>query len=277
MEITEAPEGYVLIIKDAFIANAKDMELKALFHLFWATEYLELKNDVDIIHSLFKYLLKESMENKRFSQEIVEGLIKIILGKLLFIFSHIAWSQTPLERMLEQTEANYPTLKANKLYTEAAAYVVKAERNDFFPKATIAYQGNYATANNITGMSFPGQLPPISGPPSGENTYDLASGSAAALLMTWSPYTFGKQSSTIRRSTAEANEIAQQEELSVFAHKVRFIETYLNYQEILKLEEAQLAVTERLEFNLDLTRQLARNGISPGVDTATVHAEYARS
>ncbi len=119
-------------------------------------------------------------------------VIRYLFAILTCIISHIVWSQTPLERMLEQTEANYPTLKANKLYTEAAAYAIKAERNDFFPKATIAYQGNYATANNITGMSFPGQLLPISGPPSGENTYDLASGSAAALLMTWSPYTFGR-------------------------------------------------------------------------------------
>jgi AraC family transcriptional regulator, transcriptional activator of pobA len=82
-DITDTPEGYVLIIKDAFIANVKDTELKALFHLFWATECLALGENANIVIVCFKLLHQESLEQQRFSQEVIEGLIKVILGKLL--------------------------------------------------------------------------------------------------------------------------------------------------------------------------------------------------
>jgi outer membrane protein len=208
----------------------------------------------------------------------LDMVIRLFCTALLaMLFVNTLFSQTTLERMLSQTETNYPALKAGRYNTEAAAHALKAGRNDFFPKATIAYQGNYATANNISGMTFPGQLLPISGPTSVDNDYTLVSGSAASLLMTWSPYTFGQRSSHIGRLRAEAEEASMEEALSLFSHKIRFIETYLDYQEVLILEEALQSELERLDYSLTLSRQLSINGIRPGVDTATVKAEYAKS
>jgi AraC family transcriptional regulator, transcriptional activator of pobA len=81
--ITKEPEGYVIIIKDEFIENTRDTELKVLFHLFWSIEHLALRKDTVGIRSLFENLHSEFTSEQRFSKMVVEGLLKSILGKLL--------------------------------------------------------------------------------------------------------------------------------------------------------------------------------------------------
>lgn len=82
-DIGSEPEGYVMIVKDAFIEQLKDAELKLLFHLFWGIECLPLHHEADLIRLLFGALEQEALQTRPFRTEIIEGLMKSILGKLL--------------------------------------------------------------------------------------------------------------------------------------------------------------------------------------------------
>lgn len=83
-DIQEAPDGYVIIVKDQFVLEAKDQVLKQLFHLFWQVECLYLSREQGrILHDYFRHLEQEHKVRHHFSTEVVEGLMKCILAKLL--------------------------------------------------------------------------------------------------------------------------------------------------------------------------------------------------
>ena len=81
-------------------------------------------------------------------------------------------------------------LRQQALSTEQNIALAK---NTFVPDLNAGYQVNMATYNNITGMSYPGFLLPISGPPSLNNKINFVPGSAAGALVKWNPFTFGQR------------------------------------------------------------------------------------
>jgi len=145
-------------------------------------------------------------------------LKKTATGFFLLLLSCQIQSQSQLKELLDISTANYPELKGKHLETEAAQKLVQYERSEFLPSLDGSYQMVYSTNNNITGMFLPGMVMPISGPPVLENSYDLVFGSAASLLMNWSPFTFGKRESKIQ-SAKFGQELAQhQESLAILEH-----------------------------------------------------------
>src|SRR3546814_7158155 len=103
--------------------------------------------------------------------------------------------------LLEMAAENYPAIAAKQAQAEAAKASISLEKNTLLPSLDAAYQANYSTYNNITGMHYPATLIPISGPPSSENNDDGVPGSAASLMLKWSPVTFGQRSASDRKST----------------------------------------------------------------------------
>lgn len=63
-------------------------------------------------------------------------------------------------------EKNYPSIAAKKAQTQAAPKEIEIQKNTIIPTLDAAYQADYATYNNITGMAFPQYIIPISRPPS---------------------------------------------------------------------------------------------------------------
>src|ERR1035437_7024343 len=98
-----------------------------------------------------------------------------------------------LKDMLATAEKDYPLLKAKSLETAAAKKAVEVSRSSFIPSLDAAYQVNYSTCNNITGMVFPSYITPISGPPVSSNNYSGVFGTATSLLLNWQPVTFGQR------------------------------------------------------------------------------------
>ena len=86
-------------------------------------------------------------------------------------FSQPVSSSTTLKELLQLAATNYPLLKAKALEIKAAERGVDISKKTIIPSLDAAYQVNYATYNNITGMAYPQFLLPISGPPSAENHY----------------------------------------------------------------------------------------------------------
>jgi outer membrane protein TolC len=204
-------------------------------------------------------------------------LKKTATSFFLLLLSCQIQAQSQLKELLDISTANYPELKAKHLETEAAQKVVQYERSDFLPSLDGSYQMVYSTNNNITGMFFPGQILPISGPPVAENTMDFTYGSATSLLMNWSPFTFGKRESKIQ-SARFGQELAQhQESLAILEHQVRFTEAYLNYWAAASMAQAAEKNKDRFETNLQLSKTLVDNGLRPGVDSAQFRSLFIRS
>lgn len=200
-----------------------------------------------------------------------------------FIFTSnvlvIANAQTTqtLHQLLQLAETNYPALKAKKFAVDAAKKAVEVSANTKIPSLDAAYQMNYATANNITGMAYPQYLMPISGPPSSSNNYSGVFGSAASLLLNWQPITFGQREAQIAfsqtgvkyASTDLANEILQ--------HKIKVANAYLDALTYHELDKLYLQNILRTQANLSNVRTLALNGIKAGVDSTFFSTEVSKA
>jgi outer membrane protein len=90
---------------------------------------------------------------------------------ILVLTASVSHGQT-LKDLLEKAESNYPLLKSKQYERLAAENQVTSAKNAVLPNLDAAYQVNYATYNNITGMAAPQYFVPISGPPSTGNSYD---------------------------------------------------------------------------------------------------------
>ena len=198
--------------------------------------------------------------------------ILVIVMTTLFQFGQ---GQT-LKELLKQAETNYPLLKAKAYEVQARKDHVSFAKSSILPSLDAAYQINYATYNNITGMAVGQSFVPISGPPSSENTYDPVFGSAAGLLLNWEPFTFGQRKSKIE--SAEAYHVYQQAEAAneIFQHQVRTINAYLDVVMAVELIDVYNKNLERSEDNLRIVRSLTRSGLRPGTDTALFKAELSR-
>lgn len=189
----------------------------------------------------------------------------------------LGFGQVGFRELLEISTANYPELRAKSLETEAAMKEVEFQKSDLIPSLNASYQTLYSTNNNITGMFLPGNIMPISGPPNLENSFEFTFGSAAALLLNWTPFTFGKRDSRIQtaRSKYEINLI--ESELAVLEHQVRFTEAYLNYWSASVQTKAAEANGERYRVGWEISRNLVTNGLRPGVDSAQMRSLWTRA
>lgn len=197
---------------------------------------------------------------------------------LFFVTSQSFSQQTAtLPQLLQIAETNYPLLKSKKLDVDAAEEHVNASNNTLIPTLDAGYQMNYATYNNITGMSYPQNLMPISGPPSAGNNYDGVFGSAANLTFNWQPLTFGQRTAQIGVSSAGLEYAHADARNELFQHKIKVINTYLDLltaDELVKVSENNLKKTEA---NLRSVHALVVSGIRPGVDTALLKSEVSKA
>lgn len=145
------------------------------------------------------------------------------------------------------------------------------------PSLDAAYQANYATYNNITGMSFGQVVTPISGPPSTGNNYGGVYGSAAGLLMNWDLFTFGQRTSRIESAKAYQGYQEADAAQEIFQHQIRTANAYLDVilsTELLKVYQKNL---ERSKDNLRIVKSLTVSGLRPGTDTALFAAELSKA
>ncbi|AYB29146.1 TolC family protein [Chryseolinea soli] len=202
--------------------------------------------------------------------------MKIFWFAIGLLTATTANSQT-LHELLKQAEANYPLLKAKSLEVQAGQNNIATVKSSALPSLDAAYQVNYATYNNITGMAMPQYFVPISGPPSSDNTSSGVFGSVGSLLLKWEPFTFGQRSSRIdlAKTGVQYNEADARNE--IFKHQVTVINTYLDVlmaHELMKVYSKNL---ERSKENLRAVRTLTVSGLHPGVDTALFHGEVSRA
>lgn len=221
--------------------------------------------------------MKPDIQNRKPNYLATAGIV--LQGLLLLITLRTSAQQRPvtLPALLQLAEDNYPLLKSKRLDVQAAQKDIDASRSSFIPSLDAAYQLNYATYNNITGMSYPGQLLPISGPPSADNQYDGVFGSAASLLLNWQPVTFGQRQSQVDFAKAGLQYASADAANEIFQHKIKVVNTYLELLVLDDLTKVYENNLERLASNLLNVQSLIVSGIRPGVDSPLLKAEISRA
>jgi outer membrane protein TolC len=182
-----------------------------------------------------------------------------------------------IKEALLLVQSQQPQLTAYKERASAARYDINLAKNTLMPQLEAGYQAGYATYNNITGMSYPGLIMPISGPPSLSNTYDPVPGTAVAALLKWSPLTFGQRQVAVEKAAAQYKLAASQYDDALFREQYTAINVYLEAVYLRKLLTTIQANIERTDAGLQQSLVLAREGLRPGIDTAQFQSALAQA
>ncbi len=199
-----------------------------------------------------------------------------ILISALTLTSWLSDAQT-LPELVKQAVANYPLLKAKGYEVQASRDQVAQAKSAALPSLDAAYQLNYATYNNITGMATGQSFVPISGPPSSGNDYNAVFGSVGGLLLNWEPFAFGLTKSKIRTAKAQQEYQQADNELEIFRHQVKTIHTYLDVMMANELIKVYTKNQQRAAYNLRMVQALTQSGLRPDSDSALFRAELSRA
>jgi outer membrane protein TolC len=173
-----------------------------------------------------------------------------------------------IKETLEKVEHNLPQLEAYRQQSLAAQENVSLAKNSLVPDLTAGYQVNMATFNNITGMSYPGFLLPISGPPSVSNEMNFVPGTALGALVKWNPFTFGQRNAAIEKAAAQFKQANATYNEQLFQYQYAAINLYLEALYCKQVTHISEAVINRYKVGLEQSLVLAKNGLKPGIDTA---------
>lgn len=172
-----------------------------------------------------------------------------------------------LQEVLQRVEQKLPQLEGYRQQALAEKENDRLAKISLVPDVNAGYQANMATYNNITGMSYPGFLLPISGPPSATNDLHFVPGSALGLLVKWNPFTFGQRNAAIEKAAAQFKEANAVYHEQLFRYQYSALNLYLEVaylQQVMKAMEAGLV---RNKTSLEQSLVLATTGLKPGIDT----------
>jgi len=210
----------------------------------------------------------------------MSGSLHLLVMAFLFILLSLngnAQQLLSLKDLPVLVKDNLPLLNAAKANAEAEKSLIDYEKRSLMPDLNIGYQANIATFNNITGMSYPGLIMPISGPPSQNNDHNFVPGSAAAALLTWRPISFGQRQSAIEKATAQFKLANAQYNEQVFRYQFEAINTYLEAVFFKQVISSNRASIKRYSSSLEQALVLAKTGLRPGVDTIQLQSSLAQA
>lgn len=173
-----------------------------------------------------------------------------------------------IKETLQKVQNNLPQLEAYRQQMAASKENIPLAKNSLVPDLTAGYQVNMATFNNITGMSYPGFLLPISGPPSISNELNFIPGTALGALIKWNPFTFGQRNAAIEKATAQYKQANAAYNEQLFQYQYSALNLYLEALYLKQVTSISQAVIERNRKGLEQSLVLAKNGLKPGIDTA---------
>jgi outer membrane protein TolC len=182
-----------------------------------------------------------------------------------------------IKQAVELGQSQQPVLKSYQEQANAAGYAIQLARNTLVPELTAGYQAGYATYNNITGMSYPGLLLPISGPPSAGNTYSPVPGTALAAMFKWNPLTFGQRQAAVNKAAAQYKLAGSVYNEALFRQQYTVIAAYLDAVYLQQVQQSYRANITRTTAGLEQSLVLARQGLRAGIDTVQFQAALAQA
>jgi len=182
-----------------------------------------------------------------------------------------------IKEVLTLIETGQPRLRAYKEQAAAAGDNIDLARNTLVPNLTGGYQAGYATDNNITGMSYPGLLMPISGPIAAHSSNTLIPGTALAAYLQWTPLTFGQRAAAIEKASAKWKLAGSSYDNALFQQRYTGILTYISIVYLQRLLSTQQANIVRTTTGLQQSLVLAKQGLRPGLDTVQFQSLLAQA
>ncbi|HEY6899189.1 MAG TPA: TolC family protein [Puia sp.] len=182
-----------------------------------------------------------------------------------------------IKEVLTLIETGQPRLRAYKEQAAAAGDNIDLARNTLVPNLTGGYQAGYATDNNITGMSYPGLLMPISGPVAAHSSNTLIPGTALAAYLQWTPITFGQRTAAVEKATAQYQLSGRAYDNALFQQRYTGILTYISIVYLQRLMGTQQANIDRTKTGLLQSLVLTKQGLRPGLDTVQFQSLLAQA
>jgi outer membrane protein TolC len=141
----------------------------------------------------------------------------------------------------------------------------------------VGYQAGYATHNNLTGLTYPGLLAPISGPVAPVSNPQMVSGSALAANLLWTPLTFGQRQAASAHALAVYRLAASDFEYSLFTERYSAIRSCLEAIYLQASLSVQASNINKTRTGLLQAKVLADQGVRPGLDTAQFKSLLAQA
>jgi outer membrane protein len=182
-----------------------------------------------------------------------------------------------IKETIKKVQDNLPQLESFRQEALASQQNIQLVKNTMVPDITAGYQLNLATYNNITGMSYPGFLLPVSGPPSASNDLNFIPGTAAGALVRWNPITFGQRAAALEKATAQFKQANAFYNEQLFQYQYNAINIYLDALYYQQLKKSLTAMVDRNTSSLEQSLVLAKNGLRPGIDTAQFQSAIAQA
>lgn len=196
---------------------------------------------------------------------------------LIALAAHAQKKALSIKEVLALVESGQPQLRAYRAQSVAARYSVDLAKNTLVPDLTAAYQAGYATDNNITGMSYPGLMMPISGPVFAGSSYNLVPGTALTGYLQWTPLTFGQRAAAVEKATAQFKLVGSIYDNALFQQRYAAILVYLDLVYLQKLLAGQQVNMDRTQVGLQQSLVLAKEGLRPGLDTVQFQSLLAQA
>lgn len=179
--------------------------------------------------------------------------------------------------VLTLVQTGQPQLQAYREQSTATGYNVSLAKNTLVPDLTAGYQAGYATDNNITGMSYPGLLLPLSGPVFAGSSGSLIPGTALAAYLQWTPLTFGQRAAAVEKATAQFKLAGSNYDNALFQQRYAGILVYLDIIYLQRLLSSQRANIDRTQIGLQQSLVLTKEGLRPGLDSVQFQSLYAQA
>jgi outer membrane protein len=179
--------------------------------------------------------------------------------------------------VLALIKTGQPQLQAYRERSAAQGYNVNLAQNTLMPNLTGGYQAGYATDNNITGLSYPGLLLPISGPVAAHSSNNFIPGTALAAYLQWTPLTFGQRAAAIGKAAAQFKLANSAYDNALFQQRYAGLLAYLDILYLQKLLVTQQANIDRTQVGLQQSLVLSKAGLRPGLDTVQFQSLLAQA
>ena len=181
-----------------------------------------------------------------------------------------------LPQAIEYADQHYPSVRAALERIRAAQGQVDLARTNYLPGASLLWQSNRATANNIYGLLLPqGVIPPISGPVLPTTSGRSVWGSAGGVLFSWEPFDFGYRRAAVNVARSGERVARSEADLTRLDVEVVAAEACLALVASEQAARAAEANVSRWEVFDKSVHVLVDNELRPGADASRADAELA--
>ncbi len=183
-----------------------------------------------------------------------------------------------LKAAVDLSARNFPAIQGSLAAVAAAESAVDLAKTAYLPQAEMRLGVNWATRNNVFGLTFPnGVLPGISGPVQEVSTITSVFGSSAGVLLSYEPFDLGLRRANVRAAEAARSRALAGRELIEYEVALATGNSYLRAVANQRAVLAAEANVQRMQLFRESVGALVASELRPGADGSRATAELARS